>query len=282
MSTALFIPMPQSEADARVRSEALYRRLKSVLQQVLDASSLLGLQLSCPLLLDGPIVVERPAGNQPFPAQRGRVLSVTVESIPATQHVPAAELWVSATSETALAEARVLPMLLATVMESEQRRLTAENTARGALEIANRDPATGLGNRRAWLHALQVEAGRAQRSGRPLAVLVLDIDGLKAVNDALGHAAGDDLIVRAANVLSSTRRATDEICRLGGDEFGVAAPDTDPVQARLLASRVRRCLQEEGVRVSLGWAVSAEGSTLDDIWQQADTAMYEDKRARRG
>ena len=282
MSTALFIPMPASEADTRLRSQALHRRLEGVLQQVLDSSSLLGLQVTCPLLLDGPVVVERPAGASPLPPEPGRVLSVTVQSIPATQHVPAAELWITTTSEAARAEARTLPVLLATVMDSELRRLVAENTARGALEIANRDPATGLGNRRAWLHALQIEAGRAQRTSRPLAVVILDIDGLKAVNDARGHAAGDDLIVRAATALTATQRATDEICRLGGDEFGIAAPDTDQVQARLLASRVRRCLQEQGVRVSLGWAVSAEGSSSDDVWQQADTAMYEDKRARRG
>ena len=280
MSIALLIPTPHGATDVRVRSDALRRCLEQVLQQVLDASAVLALQVSCPLLLGGPVIVERPAGGPRLVQGPSRVLSVTRETIPATPHVPQAELWVSTTSDTPLNEARSLAVLLSSVMDSELGRLVAESTARGALEMANRDPATGLGNRRAWLHTLQVEAGRAQRTGRPLALLVLDIDGLKAVNDLHGHAAGDQLIAAVAAVLSSSKRATDEICRLGGDEFGIAATDTDLVQARLLATRIRRSLQSQGVQVSLGWAVSSEGSTVDDLWQQADGAMYEDKRSR--
>ena len=281
MSATLLISAPHGETDHRVRSDALRRCLEQVLQQVLDASDVLSLQVSCPLLMDGPVIVERPAGPPRQVRGPGRVLSVTSEPIPPTTQVPKATLWVSTTSDTPLNEARSLAVLLASVMDSELGRLAAESTARGALEIANRDSATGLGNRRAWLQTLQVEAGRAQRTGRPLAVLVLDIDGLKAVNDALGHAAGDQLISAVAASLVASRRATDEICRLGGDEFGIAAPDTDLVQARLLATRLRRSLQAQGVAVSLGWAVSSEGTSVDDLWQQADAAMYEDKRARR-
>jgi diguanylate cyclase (GGDEF)-like protein len=266
-----------AEADARARSDALRRCLETVLGQVLEQTSLLTLQLSCPLLIDGPVVAERPSGS--FPLGDG-TLSFQAHTIPATAHVPEATLWVSATSEVARAEAHVVPVMLSAFMESEMSRLIAESTARGALEIANRDPATGLGNRRAWLHTLQVESGRAQRTGRPLTIVILDIDGLKAVNDAYGHAAGDSLISRAASALSSARRATDVVCRLGGDEFGIAAADTDHASAEALALRVLDGLRQQGVDVSLGWATSAT-IPVDDLWQRADAAMYEDKRSRR-
>jgi diguanylate cyclase (GGDEF)-like protein len=278
MTTALFIPPPLAEADARTRSDALRRILEAVLAQVIESSSLLTLQVSCPLLLDGPVVAERQSGTLPL---GDGTLSFTCHTVPATAHVPEATLWVSASSAIARAEAHVVPVMLSACMESEMSRLIAESTARGALEIANRDPATGLGNRRAWLHTLQVEAGRSMRTGRPLTIVILDIDGLKAVNDAYGHAAGDALITRAASALSSARRATDIVCRLGGDEFGIAAADTDHVSAAALAARVRDSLTQQGVAVSLGWATSADAS-VDDLWQRADAAMYEDKRARRG
>jgi diguanylate cyclase (GGDEF)-like protein len=277
MSTALFIPPPLAEADARTRSDALRRCLQTVLTQVIHETSLLTLQVSCSLLLDGPVVAERSPGD----ARPGDgSLSFTGHVVPPTAHVPEATLWVSANSEVGRVEAHVVPVLLSAFMESEMSRLVAESTARGALEIANRDPSTGLGNRRAWMHTLHVEAGRAQRTGRPMTIVIMDIDGLKAINDAYGHAAGDSLITRAASALSSARRATDVVCRLGGDEFGIAAADTDPEAADRLATRVRDALRQQGVSVSLGWSTSAELG-VDDLWQRADAAMYEDKRSRR-
>jgi diguanylate cyclase (GGDEF)-like protein len=283
VSTAPYVPAPVAEADVRARSEALRHCLEQVLAEVLDASEILALDVGCPVLLDGPVSAERrrPSVRLTQELTEGPSLTVTSERIPASQYVPESTLWVSVAGKQSHPDARALAVLLSAVMAGEMRQQLAESTARGALEIANRDPATGLGNRRAWLHTLRVEEVRAQRNGRPLTVLVLDIDGLKAVNDAHGHAAGDDLIVRTAAALSSARRATDEVCRLGGDEFGMTAPDTDAMQAQLLAARVQRCLQLSGVRVSLGWAVSAGEGTVEDLWQQADAAMYADKRSRR-
>lgn len=277
MSAALFIPAPHAATDTRLRSDALSRCLDQLLQQLLEATDLLTLQVSCPLLLDGPVCAQRTTGGRGLQA---RVLSVEVLTIPATQHVPEASLLVAATDDAALQAARALPVLLSAVMESELSRLIAEATARGALEIANRDPATGLGNRRAWLHTLRLESGRAQRTGSPFTIVILDIDGLKAVNDSQGHAAGDALIIRAGLALAQARRATDVVCRLGGDEFGIAAPDTDPLQARLLATRLRASLEAQSVPVSIGWATGTGHGTVDDVWQQADASMYEDKRSR--
>lgn len=277
MSTALFVPPPMAEADARARSDALRGCLQAVLARVLDQTQLLTMQVSCPLLVDGPVVAERVPGSG---ARGDGTLSFTSHVIPATSHVPEAVLLVSAATDTGRHEAHAVPVMLSAFMEAEMSRIIAESTARGALEIANRDPATGLGNRRAWLHTLHVEAGRARRTGRPITIVILDIDGLKQVNDAYGHAAGDSLIARAAAALAGARRATDVVCRLGGDEFGIAAPDTDPQAAEALAERLRESLLEQGVSVSLGWATSAHLG-IDDLWQRADAAMYENKRARR-
>jgi diguanylate cyclase (GGDEF)-like protein len=277
VSAALFVPPPLAEGDSRARSDSLRRCLEAVLQRVLADTQLLTLQVSCTLLLDGPVVAERPPGTSP---PGDGTLSFTGHMIPPTSHVPEATLWVSANSETGRHEAHAVPAMLSAYMEAEMSRLIAESTARGALEIANRDPATGLGNRRAWLHTLHVEAGRSRRTGRPITILILDIDGLKQVNDAYGHAAGDALIARAADALAGARRATDVVCRLGGDEFGIAAADTDPMAAEALAARIRESLLQQGVNVSLGWATSSHLG-IDDLWQRADAAMYEEKRARR-
>ena len=277
MTTALYVPPPTVDGDARAKSDALRACLERVLQRVLADTQLLTLQVSSPLILDGPVVAEREPGTAP--AGDGS-LSFTGHVIPPTPSVPEAVLWVSAASAQARAEAHAVPVMLSAFMEAEMSRLVAESTARGALEIANRDPATGLGNRRSWLQTLHLEAGRARRTGRPITIVILDIDGLKQVNDRFGHAAGDALIARAAAALTAARRATDVVCRLGGDEFGIAAPDTDHVQAGALSSRLREALEAQGVRVSLGWATSAHMG-MDDLWQRADVAMYEDKRTRR-
>lgn len=279
MTTALRLSEPAHGADARVRSELLSAVVEDLLRSALDTTPLLLVQVSSPLLVDGPLVVER--GTSGVQTTRPTSFTVVQEPIPATPHVPAGHVLVAAGAEHAQSQARLLALLLSAIMDAEMRRHVAENALRGALEIANRDPATGLGNRRAWLQSLRREASRAQRTGRPLAVLVLDLDGLKAVNDAYGHAAGDELIVRTAGALASARRATDQVCRLGGDEFGMVAPDTDEEQAEALAMRVRGMLRELGVRVSLGWTVGKVGSNVDELWQEADAAMYEDKRARR-
>lgn len=279
MTTALRLSAPAPGTDARVRSDLLSAVVEDLLRSALDTAPLLLLQVSNPLLVGGPVVVER--GRSGVHTNAPTSLTVVRETIPATPHLPAGRVLVAARQEHALVQARLLALLLSAVMDAEVRRHLAENALRGALEIANRDPATGLGNRRAWLQSLRLEASRAQRTGRPLAVLVLDLDGLKAVNDAHGHAAGDELIVRTAGALASARRATDQVCRLGGDEFGVVAPDTDAKQAEALAIRVRDMLREHGVRVSLGWTVGNAGSDVDEMWRAADAAMYEDKRSRR-
>ena len=124
------------------------------------------------------------------------------------------------------------------------------------------------------------EASRARRMGRALAVLVVDLDGLKHVNDHQGHAAGDDLLRHTAEVLRQ-HRVTDTACRLGGDEFGLLALVRDEPDADVVSARLRAELAAAGVSVSVGAAVAAGDLSTDallELWREADEQMYRDKR----
>jgi diguanylate cyclase (GGDEF)-like protein len=191
-------------------------------------------------------------------------------------------LTVAAIDEAALTQMTAVPGLLSAALDGHLALLAAWSTARHATEIANRDALTGLGNRRAWQAALHREWIRTGRSGSPLAVFVIDIDGLKKINDTRGHAEGDIVLAKAGEALGALGRITDVVCRLGGDEFGIAAPDTDFSSAQVLAGRVRDSLTKRGVQASVGWAVSSDAESREDLWHQADSAMYREKRSALG
>ena len=160
-------------------------------------------------------------------------------------------------------------------------RVHAELTAQ-----ARTDAHTGLPNRSAFHEAL---AAAASPDGPGAAVLFIDLDGFKAVNDRLGHRAGDALLREVAVRLRGSSRAGDTCARLGGDEFAVLLPATTPADAECVAERLRQAvgapvrLDDEGVRVgaSIGLAAAPPGSDADHVLQCADTAMYADKDARR-
>jgi len=149
---------------------------------------------------------------------------------------------------------------------------------------ARTDALTGLPNRSAFHGAL---AASASADGG--VVLFIDLDGFKAVNDRLGHRAGDALLREVAVRLRTSSRAGDTCARLGGDEFAVLLPATTPADAEAVAERLRQAvgapvrLDDEGVRVgaSIGLAAALPGSDADHVLQCADTAMYADKDARR-
>lgn len=153
---------------------------------------------------------------------------------------------------------------------------------------ARRDPLTGLPNRLAIMELL-ADAQRARdRAGMQLAVLFIDLDNLKVVNDGLGHGAGDELLVEVARRLESGLRPHDVLGRFGGDEFVVICPDLADVEsARVVAERIlataHRMVQLPTTQVqlsaSIGVAVDADGRTRpEDLIRDADTAMYEAKR----
>lgn len=151
------------------------------------------------------------------------------------------------------------------------------------------DALSGLLDRRAFLAELAREHERSSRSPRPAAVALLDVDGLKAINDRGGHAAGDAALRAIGDAIRHGLRAADVGCRFGGDEFAVLAPDADAGAATTLAERIRaraeRAVLPGGLplSVSVGVACCAPGEswTPERILERADRALYEAKRAGR-
>jgi diguanylate cyclase (GGDEF)-like protein len=154
-------------------------------------------------------------------------------------------------------------------------------------ELAMTDALTGVANRRALNDALRRELARAERSGESVAVLLFDIDAFKAINDMLGHAAGDRALRLVARCLQHVTRQGDLVTRIGGDEFAVLLPDIDIPGARAIGERTRRALAHAGesgprVQVSFGLALAAPGSLSGTaLLAAADADLYRDKAARK-
>jgi diguanylate cyclase (GGDEF)-like protein len=140
------------------------------------------------------------------------------------------------------------------------------------------DELTGLGNRRLFDQRIREEMNRSIRYETALSLLMIDLDGLKEINDRKGHAAGDEALVHVADALLRSCRATDIPARSGGDEFAVIAPNTKAEDALRLAERIRGALDGTGVSVSIGVA-DVEGSTADvgALSAAADRALYDAK-----
>ena len=145
------------------------------------------------------------------------------------------------------------------------------------------DPLTDLGNRRAYDERLAKEVARSRRYGHALSLVLLDLDGFKAVNDLEGHPAGDEVLRRVAALLHGTR-AADQCFRLGGDEFALLLPDTRLAGAELVASRLAEevagaPLATRPVTISYGVAELREGSEME-LHESADANLLESKRRR--
>lgn len=183
--------------------------------------------------------------------------------------------------------AQVLPLvemladLLAHVHEASTASRVEAARADEAEAAAMRDPLTGVLSRFGWLTALDRERERCQRDGGGLAFASLDCDGLKDLNDRLGHASGDVLLTRVATALQGAVRRTDVLARLGGDEFGVLSPAAGPGDAEQLAARLQAALRDEQVQVSVGAAWWDPSQPVETAWGLADRRMYRDKRARK-
>jgi diguanylate cyclase (GGDEF)-like protein len=169
---------------------------------------------------------------------------------------------------------RLLAVLLVQELERQELQRRFELAELDALT----DPLTGVGNRRAWDRLLEAEEARCQRYGSVASLVAIDLDELKRVNDRDGHAAGDRLLLRTAQVIDSTRRAADVVARLGGDEFGVLAVECDEPAAKVLADRLRGALEAAGIRASVGHATRQPTGTLAKAWSAADAEMYAHKR----
>ena len=140
--------------------------------------------------------------------------------------------------------------------------------------LAFTDTLTGLPNRRAFDDDLSREVSRARRHHHPLSLAVLDIDGLKTLNDSTGHEAGDAMLQRVANVLRATLRHEDVAYRIGGDEFAIVLPSVDIHQVDFLRDRLTA-----EIPVSIGVASSAR-DPIDDLFAVADRRLYDSRRVR--
>jgi diguanylate cyclase (GGDEF)-like protein len=173
-----------------------------------------------------------------------------------------------------------------------QRYIAELAVANRRLElVANTDVLTSLSNRRYSLSRLEQEWATAQRTKRPLSVLMLDLDHFKSVNDSLGHDAGDLVLVHVAKIMRACTRPSDIPCRLGGEEFLVILPNTDSKNALILAERIRYTVEKNQVEkvpllkpmtVSIGIACSTSGvASWKDLMTLSDEALYEVKREKR-
>lgn len=152
--------------------------------------------------------------------------------------------------------------------------------AQRAQALAEQDSMTGCLNHRAFGGRL-AEAAAAAHDSSPVSVLFLDVDDFKAVNDTLGHAAGDEVIRALGHALRDVSRASDAAGRVGGDEFALLMPGTDLTGARAVAERLREHLARlpHRVTVSVGLATTATPSEGADLIASADRAAYRAKRA---
>lgn len=148
------------------------------------------------------------------------------------------------------------------------------------------DAVTGVGNRRAFNEACEIETYRARRKQSPLTVVYIDLDNFKDVNDRLGHAAGDAVLDRVAQNLLSHLRRTDVIARLGGDEFAVLLPETDGAGAKVVTERMQRQLGDEmakgnwPVTFSIGaFTCTTPPRSATDLVKRADQLMYAAKQS---
>ncbi|MES2009994.1 sensor domain-containing diguanylate cyclase [Cupriavidus basilensis] len=158
-------------------------------------------------------------------------------------------------------------------------------------ELLTRDHLTGAANRGHFFDVGEAEVVRARRLRQPLSVVMLDADHFKAINDNLGHAAGDHVLKELVTCCQGVLRAIDIIARLGGEEFALLLPSTDADGARATAQRIRQAVEQHAFHfngvdirctVSLGCAtMPGAGGTLDDVLAAADKALYQAKAAGR-
>ena len=194
--------------------------------------------------------------------------------------------WVDAVCTNLFAEPTIAGMVLNCRDITDRKQLEAQ-----LIELALRDPLTGLGNRRLFTDRVTHALERRVRRGSRVALLMLDLDHFKFVNDTLGHAKGDQLLIAVSERLQRVVRAGDTVARLGGDEFAVLLEDlAQDDEADATALRIQQALdrvfrldeREIFMRASIGIAWATDGQDVDALLTDADMAMYGAKNAGRG
>ena len=171
--------------------------------------------------------------------------------------------------------------LLGAINTLEEEVRAERSLARAAQALALLDQLTKLPNRRSWDRTVAQEEARCNRYGTECSVLVLDLDGLKLLNDERGHGEGDALLKRMAEALGSSLRTSDFVARLGGDEFGVLLIETPAESIPTTVELLRRRLLDRGIHASIGGAARSQYNDLITAWHAADLAMYANKRDTR-
>jgi diguanylate cyclase (GGDEF)-like protein len=159
----------------------------------------------------------------------------------------------------------------------------------GLSDAAHHDPLTDLLNRRGFQEVFDVELERARRAEEPLSLIVGDLDRFKRVNDAHGHAAGDDVLRRVADAIRGAKRGFDRAARIGGEEFAILAPNSDEHGAYMLAERIRAAVHEafadqRDSQLTVSFGISTHplhGQSADGLLRTADQALYAAKRLGR-
>src|SRR5229473_3040405 len=164
----------------------------------------------------------------------------------------------------------------------------ALDRARQFSSEARTDHLTGLANRREFERIMEREVALAERHNRTLSLMMIDLDNLKRINDRHGHRAGDAALRLVAQQLQRVVRVSDICARIGGDEFGVAMPETELERAREVGSRLQAAVVQAGmaarsaepIEVSIGFAAWRAGQDWQAAYEVADADLYEDKRRR--
>ncbi len=180
------------------------------------------------------------------------------------------------------------PAVLSTIVDITERKRTEAHVT----YLAHHDPLTGISNRTVFTRELERAAGALARDKRGFGVILVDLDDFKTVNDTLGHAAGDALLIEAATRLRGLVRRSDVVARLGGDEFAILLPDTGNRQdAEGLAARILHELTSiqriEGAAVSVGASIGVamapdDAVDTEELLRCADLALYRAKQSGRG
>lgn len=179
-------------------------------------------------------------------------------------------------------------------LAQENRALRAEIARlRGQVEelerLADTDPLVPLPNRRAFLRELDQMIHRVARYQTPAALLFIDVNGLKAINDRHGHQAGDFVLTHVAQLLKSSLRAADTVARIGGDEFGLILGHVDEAAAQAKAIALvaavagapfSLCGRKMSASVTAGLAMIRAGDSVSAVLDRADAAMYAQRSAR--
>ena len=155
-------------------------------------------------------------------------------------------------------------------------------------ERAYHDVLTGLPNRRLFLDNLETRIARCQRYGDNSALLFLDVDNLKSINDGFGHIAGDTLLVRLSEILQENIRTSDIVARIGGDEFAILLDNLDADQVEDKIKLLVKCIKSteceyQGTKISIsaaiGYCIVGPKDSVEELMSRADAAMYEAKDA---